>query len=52
LKPETEIMKDTIVALITPLGRSGIGVIRLSGDESSFHHSRITGDDEFNPKPR
>lgn len=27
-------MPDTIVALATPLGRSGIGVIRLSGDDS------------------
>ncbi|MDQ3132979.1 MAG: hypothetical protein M3Q99_19790, partial [Acidobacteriota bacterium] len=27
-------MKNTIVALITPLGRSGIGVIRLSGADS------------------
>ncbi|HEX8637337.1 MAG TPA: tRNA uridine-5-carboxymethylaminomethyl(34) synthesis GTPase MnmE [Pyrinomonadaceae bacterium] len=45
-------MKDTIVALITPLGRSGIGVIRLSGDESLSIARQITGDNEFSPKPR
>jgi tRNA modification GTPase len=45
-------MKDTIVALITPLGRSGIGVIRLSGDQSLSIVHKLTRDDEFNPKPR
>lgn len=45
-------MKDTIVALITPHGRSGIGVIRLSGAESLFTVRKLTGDDDFNPKPR
>jgi tRNA modification GTPase len=45
-------MKDTIVALITPLGRSGIGVIRLSGDESLSIIRKLTNDGEFDPKPR
>jgi tRNA modification GTPase len=43
---------DTIVALATPLGRSGIGVIRLSG-ENSLDIARVLIDDEaFEPKPR
>lgn len=45
-------MKDTIVALITPFGRSGIGVIRLSGDESLSIIRKLTNDGEFDPKPR
>lgn len=43
---------QTIVALATPIGRSGIGVIRLSGDESlSILRSLIT-DPTFLPEPR
>ena len=45
-------MKDTIVALTTPTGRSGIGVIRLSGDNSLTTVRRLVGEDNFNPKPR
>ena len=45
-------MKDTIVALITPLGRSGIGVIRLSGGASLSITRKLTNDNEFHPKPR
>jgi tRNA modification GTPase len=45
-------MSDTIVALITPLGRSGIGVIRLSGANSLSIVKKIINDDEFAPKPR
>lgn len=45
-------MKDTIVALITPFGRSGIGVVRLSGGESLSIVRKLTGDKEFNPKSR
>jgi len=45
-------MKNTIVALITPLGRSGIGVIRLSGDNSLSIVRKLTNDEKFNPKPR
>ncbi len=43
---------DTIVALATPLGRSGIAVIRLSGSESLKITRRIVSDENFNPKPR
>ena len=27
-------LRDTIVAIATPLGRGGLGVVRLSGDRS------------------
>ena len=46
------IMKDTIVALATPLGRSGIGVIRLSGENSLGITRKLIRDENFNPKPR
>jgi tRNA modification GTPase len=42
---------DTIVALATPLGRSGIAVIRLSGDGALDIAQKIVND-EFTPKPR
>jgi tRNA modification GTPase len=45
-------MSDTIVALATPLGRSGIGVIRLSGTNSLSIVRRLIRDENFNPKPR
>lgn len=45
-------MSETIVALATPLGRSGIGVIRLSGNESLSIVSRIANDETFSPQPR
>ena len=45
-------MKNTIVALITPLGRSGIGVIRLSGADSLSIVRKLTNEEEFSPKPR
>ncbi|HEY0657151.1 MAG TPA: tRNA uridine-5-carboxymethylaminomethyl(34) synthesis GTPase MnmE, partial [Pyrinomonadaceae bacterium] len=45
-------MSNTIVALITPLGRSGIGVIRLSGENSLDLVKRLTGDEIYNPEPR
>lgn len=45
-------MNDTIVALATPLGRSGIGVIRLSGAESLPIVRKLTLDEKFDPKPR
>ena len=35
-------MSDTIVALATPAGRSGIGVIRLSGSDSLQIVRRLT----------
>jgi tRNA modification GTPase len=45
-------MKDTIVALATPLGRSGIGVIRLSGKKSLEITGKLVRDESFNPQPR
>jgi tRNA modification GTPase len=42
----------TIVALATPPGRSGIGVIRLSGDDSLKIIRQLTKDKNFSPKPR
>ena len=43
---------DTIVALATPLGRSGIGVIRLSGDDALALVRNIVNDKDFSPEPR
>lgn len=45
-------MKGTIVALATPAGRSGIGVIRLSGADSLSIARRLVRDEDFKPKPR
>lgn len=45
-------MQDTIVALITPSGRSGIGVIRLSGSDSLEIIRKLTNDENFLPGPR
>lgn len=42
----------TIVALATPHGRSGIGVIRLSGKDSLPIATKLTGEDGFEFKPR
>lgn len=45
-------MPDTIVALATPLGRSGIGVIRLSGTGSLEIVRKLARDENFSPEPR
>jgi tRNA modification GTPase len=45
-------MADTIVALATPTGRSGIGVVRLSGPQSLAITRKLTGDEQFDPQPR
>lgn len=45
-------MQNTIVALATPFGRSGIAVIRLSGDTSLEIAGKLTRDEKFNPQPR
>lgn len=45
-------MKDTIIALATPLGRSGIGVIRLSGENSLSIVRKLVRNENLNPKPR
>jgi tRNA modification GTPase len=42
---------DTIVALSTPTGRSGIGVIRLSGAHSLDYARLLLRDENFNPEP-
>lgn len=42
---------DTIVALSTPSGRSGIGVIRLSGPHSLAFLRRLVASDSFDPEP-
>lgn len=46
------LMSATIVALATPLGRSGIGVVRLSGDDSLRITVELVGDPAFIPEPR
>lgn len=43
---------DTIIALATPLGRSGIGVLRLSGSDSLSIVRKLVKNEKFNPKPR
>lgn len=43
-------MADTIVALATPTGRSGIGVIRLSGSHALSIASEMSGEVEFQPR--
>lgn len=45
-------MSNTIVALATPLGRSGIGVIRLSGAVSLQIVQKLVRDEKFFPQPR
>ncbi|CAN5474463.1 tRNA uridine-5-carboxymethylaminomethyl(34) synthesis GTPase MnmE [soil metagenome] len=45
-------MTDTIVALATPTGRSGIGVIRLSGDDALSITRKLCDEDDLAPVPR
>jgi tRNA modification GTPase len=47
-----EIRNSTIVALATPTGRSGIGVIRLSGPESLEIAARMTDGEAAGVSPR
>lgn len=42
---------DTIVALSTPPGRSGIGVVRLSGKSALKLTRSLLHDPDFNPEP-
>ena len=42
---------DTIVALSTPPGRSGIGVIRISGPNSLAILRTLVASESFNPQP-
>ena len=45
-------MADTIVALATPTGRSGIGVVRLSGSGTVGIARKLSGDERFEFLPR
>ena len=45
-------MADTIIALATPFGRSGIGVIRLSGADALSYTQRLVNDTNLDIKPR
>ena len=45
-------MPDTIVALATPTGRSGIGVIRLSGTNALSITQKLVDNPAFEPEPR
>ncbi len=45
-------MSNTIVALATPLGRSGIGIIRLSGKNALPIVRKLVFNENFSPKPR
>lgn len=45
-------MSDTIVALATPYGRSGIGVIRLSGQDALEITRKLVRDEKFLPSPK
>ena len=42
---------DSIVALSTPPGRGGIGVIRVSGPDALAFFRKITGDESSDPQP-
>src|SRR5260370_30766214 len=41
---------DTIVAIATPPGRGGIGVVRLSGPDAAAIARALTGRDGFEPR--
>lgn len=45
-------MPDTIVALATPTGRSGIGVVRLSGAHALTIGGKLAAENDFSPEPR
>lgn len=45
-------MCKTIVALATPYGRSGIGVVRLSGESSLLIARKLSNESNFAPQPR
>ncbi|HEY2847180.1 MAG TPA: hypothetical protein VGI80_05130, partial [Pyrinomonadaceae bacterium] len=45
-------MPDTIVALATPTGRSGIGVVRLTGEQSIAILRQLVSETYFLPEPR
>jgi tRNA modification GTPase len=43
---------NTIVAISTPLGRSGIGIVRLSGENALKIGQKLVSDECFSPAPR
>jgi tRNA modification GTPase len=45
-------MPDTIVAIATPIGRSGIGVVRLSGPDSLTLLGQFSVDNDHSLQPR
>ena len=45
-------MSDTIIALATPFGRSGIGVIRLSGSNALAYAQQLSSDTNLHLEPR
>ncbi len=45
-------MPETIVALATPTGRSGIGIVRLSGDRSLEIIRKLIDHETFSQRPR
>lgn len=49
---ENIVMVNTIVALATPAGRSGIGVIRLSGPNALAIAGSLAASTNFQPEPR
>lgn len=46
------LMADTIAAIITPLGRSSVGAVRLSGENSLEILKKLVRDENFQPRPR
>jgi len=45
------VQTDTIVALSTPSGRSGIGIVRLSGPDCVTLLRKLVASDSFDPEP-
>jgi tRNA modification GTPase len=52
VRPSSESLLDTIAALATPLGRSAIAVVRLSGDRTREILARIAPELDADPEPR
>ena len=43
-------LADTIVAIATPLGRGGVGIIRLSGPSAYFIATKLNSDKQLKPR--
>ena len=52
MRPSSESLLDTIAALATPLGRSAIAVVRISGDRTREILARIAPEFPGDPEPR